>query len=89
MPSLINSRMNSNIFKLSCLGLFLSLLSSCGSKEDTNTSLENSEPTLFTLLPSEETGISFVNKVQNSKEFNIFKYRNFYNGGGVAIGDIG
>ena len=88
MPSLINSRMNSNIFKLSCLGLFLSLLSSCGSKEDTNTSLENSEPTLFTLLPSEETGISFVNKVQNSKEFNIFKYRNFYNGGGVAIGDI-
>ncbi|MBT8284090.1 MAG: VCBS repeat-containing protein, partial [Flavobacteriaceae bacterium] len=28
------------------------------------------------------------NKVENQKNFNIFKYRNFYNGGGVAIGDI-
>ncbi|HMB65210.1 MAG TPA: VCBS repeat-containing protein, partial [Eudoraea sp.] len=42
----------------------------------------------FALLPSEETGIDFVNKVVNQKDFNIFKYRNFYNGGGVAIGDI-
>lgn len=47
----------------------------------------NDEP-LFTLLPSEETGIDFINKVENQKNFNIFKYRNFYNGGGVAIGDI-
>ncbi len=36
----------------------------------------------------ENTGISFVNKVENTKDFNIFSYRNFYNGGGVAIGDI-
>ncbi|MEJ2114404.1 MAG: VCBS repeat-containing protein, partial [Flavobacteriaceae bacterium] len=35
-----------------------------------------------------ETGIDFINKVENEKDFNIFKYRNFYNGGGVAIGDI-
>jgi len=44
--------------------------------------------TLFTLLNSEETGIDFFNEVKNQKNFNIFKYRNFYNGGGVAIGDI-
>ncbi len=43
---------------------------------------------LFTLLDANETGIDFVNKVKNQKNFNIFKYRNFYNGGGVAIGDI-
>lgn len=43
---------------------------------------------LFHLLPSSHTGISFVNQVENQKDFNIFKYRNFYNGGGVAIGDI-
>ena len=44
--------------------------------------------TLFTEIPSSQTGIDFVNKVKNQKKFNIFKYRNFYNGGGVAIGDI-
>jgi len=43
---------------------------------------------LFTLLPTEQTGISFINEVKDSKDFNIFTYRNFYNGGGVAIGDI-
>ncbi|KSA13283.1 VCBS repeat-containing protein [Maribacter dokdonensis] len=80
--------MNFNFLKLCLLGLFFLLIQSCGSKEDGNTLENNSEPTLFTLLRPEETGISFVNKVANSKEFNIFKYRNFYNGGGVAIGDI-
>ena len=44
--------------------------------------------TRFTLLSSDSTGIAFLNKVENQKAFNIFKYRNFYNGGGVAIGDI-
>jgi len=44
--------------------------------------------TLFRLLPSSETGIHFNNRVKDTKEFNIFKYRNFYNGGGVAIGDV-
>ena len=43
---------------------------------------------LFTLQSAEKTGISFTNRVANSKDFNIFSYRNFYNGGGVAIGDI-
>lgn len=43
---------------------------------------------LFSLLSPEETDIHFTNVIENSKEFNIFKYRNFYNGGGVAIGDI-
>lgn len=45
-------------------------------------------PTLFSLLTPEVTGIDFINKVENQKDFNIFKYRNFYNGGGVAIGDV-
>jgi hypothetical protein len=50
----------------------------CSSKSDT----------VFELIDSKDTGIDFVNKVENSKDFNIFNYRNFYNGGGVAIGDI-
>ncbi|MCK5103375.1 MAG: hypothetical protein KAR17_11195, partial [Cyclobacteriaceae bacterium] len=43
---------------------------------------------MFTELSSKHTGISFTNAVENSDDFNIFSYRNFYNGGGVALGDI-
>lgn len=43
-------------------------------------------PKLFQLM--ESTGIEFTNTIYNTKDFNIFSYRNFYNGGGVAIGDI-
>lgn len=43
---------------------------------------------LFQLMPSSETGITFNNKVVDDGDFNVFNYRNFYNGGGVAIGDI-
>jgi hypothetical protein len=50
----------------------------CSTKEDT----------LFEELPASETGIDFVNRSLEKKEFNIFNYRNFYNGGGVAIGDV-
>ncbi len=39
-------------------------------------------------MPAAETGISFNNKVVDDGEFNVFNYRNFYNGGGVAIGDV-
>src|SRR5580692_496818 len=34
------------------------------------------------------TGINFVNTVEDGKYENSFLFRNFYNGGGVAIGDI-
>ncbi len=37
--------------------------------------------TLFTNLSPLETGVTFINKIVNQKNFNIFKYRNFYNGG--------
>ncbi len=43
---------------------------------------------LFSALDSTQTGISFLNEIKNEENFNIFLYRNFYNGGGVAIGDI-
>ena len=63
------------------------LLSACKKEQEIMPTSDEVE-TLFTLLNSEETGIDFFNEVKNQKNFNIFKYRNFYNGGGVAIGDI-
>ncbi|HET9824724.1 MAG TPA: VCBS repeat-containing protein, partial [Chitinophagaceae bacterium] len=44
--------------------------------------------TLFVKLPSSRTHIEFENKVENKHLFNILYYLYFYNGGGVAIGDI-
>jgi hypothetical protein len=45
-------------------------------------------PPLFQQMLSQQTGISFNNKVVDDGKLNIFNFRNFYNGGGVAIGDI-
>ncbi len=47
---------------------------------------KNGSEKLFELM--DNTGINFVNTVTDTKDLNIFNYRNFYNGGGVAIGDI-
>jgi len=68
--------------------LLMVLLLSCNSETKEDSTVEQKKETLFSMLPAEETGIDFINVVQNQKNFNIFKYRNFYNGGGVAIGDI-
>lgn len=49
---------------------------------------EPKEPALFKSLSIEESGIDFKNELVYDAKFNIYTYRNFYNGGGVAIGDI-
>src|ERR1700686_5918289 len=43
---------------------------------------------LFTMMPPSYTGVRFINRVEDTPEMNVFTYRNFYNGGGVAIGDL-
>src|SRR5690625_2178585 len=46
------------------------------------------EEFLFEKLPPSITGVTFENMLTPSEEFNMYIFRNFYNGGGVAIGDI-
>jgi len=58
------------------------LLELCSCKSSTNTA------SLFRLLPAGETGIDFENNLTYREDFNPYTYRNFFNGGGVAIGDI-
>jgi len=43
---------------------------------------------LFTLLSSHRTGIDFENTLTENDTQNLLNYVYFYNGGGVAIGDI-
>src|SRR5688572_30836954 len=46
------------------------------------------ENALFTRLRAPETGIVFENALDITDDFDVFRYRNFYNGGGVGIGDF-
>lgn len=73
--------------KIYFIGICLAFVS-CDQDEQQKDATIDQEPTLFTTMSTEETGIDFVNAIKNQSDFNIFKYRNFYNGGGVAIGDI-
>ncbi|MFK7947030.1 MAG: VCBS repeat-containing protein [Saprospiraceae bacterium] len=43
---------------------------------------------LFSSLPSKQTGITFSNDLEHTESFNAYLYKNFYNGGGVAVGDV-
>ena len=53
---------------------------------------KKSENHLFELMPVSVTHADFENKLdyetQLKKKFNVYTFRNFYNGGGVGLGDI-
>lgn len=59
----------------------LSLLFSCSEQKE-------KEPTLYQEMDVDSTGVNFRNDLSFDENFNVFTYRNYYNGGGVAIGDI-
>ena len=42
----------------------------------------------FEKLPGRKTGVKFQNKLIEDQQTNILTYEYFYNGGGVAVGDI-
>ena len=44
--------------------------------------------TLFESLPSSQTGIDFVNRVEENDKYNVLAYMNIYTGAGVAAGDV-
>ena len=59
--------------------LVLALLAAC----------QNNRPApLFEELPQSKTGVSFSNDLTENEAFNLIEYLYFYNGGGVALGDI-
>lgn len=46
------------------------------------------KPVLFELMDAKHTQVDFQNDLPYTEDFNTYTYRNFYNGGGVALGDI-
>lgn len=44
--------------------------------------------TLFEKIPASSSGIEFENELSYDQSFNIYTYKDFYAGGGVALGDV-
>lgn len=76
------------IFRRSCVVLLaLSSGWGCGSKScDSSNSV--TQKTLFTLLDSARTHVQFSNQLSETGDKNILLYQYYYNGAGVAIGDV-
>ena len=66
------------IFLLTCL----SALIACKATQKDN------ENRLFEQLNAAKTGVTFENKLIETEQWNIIQYLYFFNGGGVAVGDI-
>ena len=66
--------MKKNIYTLS----FIFIIVGCQSNDEF----------IFELKSSTDTNINFENNLTFDQKFNVYTYRNFYNGGGVSIGDI-
>jgi enediyne biosynthesis protein E4 len=62
-------------------GLALLSLGAC-------TSRQPGPETLFTRMDAGHSSVTFENRVVDSPSFNMIEYLNYYNGGGIAAGDI-
>jgi len=78
--------------RLGCLLSVVALVCCSGSRDSRQeVSTATAPPVgtqLFTLMPSDYTGVTFANRLEDTQEMNVFTYRNYYNGGGVAAGDL-
>ncbi|WP_317165972.1 VCBS repeat-containing protein [Spirosoma arboris] len=60
----------------------------CHTSDQANEPNEASGPPLFTSLSPEQTGVTFSNNLTEGLNTNVLMYEYFYNGGGVAVGDL-
>ncbi|MBT1696871.1 VCBS repeat-containing protein [Fulvivirgaceae bacterium PWU4] len=60
----------------------------CSSGEKDAPAAHAHGPALFRSLTAEETGMRFTNTLEEREDFDVFRYRNYYNGGGVGIADF-
>lgn len=68
---------------VTCLSGLAFLLFSCSDRQNTS-----QQETLFKLLTPERTNIHFVNRLDYTEAVNTYTFKNFYNGGGVGLGDF-
>ena len=68
-------------FKIPVLLLVILFFISCSSQK-------KAKPDLFKLLNTKRTGIHFENTLKPTNKLNTYTFRNYYNGGGVALCDV-
>jgi hypothetical protein len=82
-------KLKSGLSLATFLFVIITTFTGCSKSEKSN-GKENAEtgPQLFTLLSAEKTKIDFNNTLTEGLNTNVLMYEYFYNGGGVAVGDI-
>lgn len=61
---------------------------SCSHSDSSEQPKEADSPALFQLLSPDQTGVTFANNLTEGLNTNVLMYEYFYNGGGVAVGDL-
>ena len=74
--------MQKNILHIGWVGFVLLVFTLAGCKSSPK------DAPLFITLDHTKTGLNFSNDLSYNKDFNLFKYMYFYNGGGVGAGDF-
>ena len=74
--------MRSPTTEINIVPLFLMMILAIGCHSNSN------QVKLFDLLPSSHTQVTFSNQLEVDGKFNIIEYLYYYDGGGVAVGDI-
>ncbi len=74
--------------RISCLILIIvTIFSDCKDSSEEKAPSDTAKH-LFTLLPSSQTHVDFTNSLTEGLNTNVLIYEYFYNGGGVAVGDV-
>lgn len=76
------------VFFIVVSALSLVLYSCNNAEQEAQKPVHQKGNALFKLLSPEHTNISFTNKIEEGLNQNVLMYEYFYNGGGVAVGDI-
>ena len=77
------------LFVLLPIIIWFFMLGSCHNNDSNNADeMNQNKHPLFSLLPSSQTHIDFTNQLTEGLNTNVLMYEYFYNGGGVAIGDV-
>lgn len=84
--------MNALVFRYTSVYALLTVggvFVSCSSDHSADSQGQDSAP-LFTLLDASATGVEFSNELEENPltDHNVLSYQHYYNGAGVAIGDV-
>lgn len=82
-------KLKNGFYPASFLFVIIITLIGCGRSENSDEKkTTETGPQLFTLLSAEKTKIDFSNTLTEGLNTNVMMYEYFYNGGGVAVGDL-